>query len=72
MLGIGKQFPKFQLKGVVSTDLKTAFVDINNDTYKGKWLVFFSYPKDLRLYARPRSRVLTSSMASSKTAMRNS
>lgn len=46
MLGVGKQFPKFNLKAVVSTDAKTAFTEINNDTYKGKWLVVFSYPKD--------------------------
>lgn len=46
MLGIGRQFPKFNLKGVVSNDPKTAFVDITNETYKGKWLVVFSYPKD--------------------------
>ena len=46
MLGIGKQFPKFNLKAVVSSDMKNAFVDVNNGTYKGKWLVVFSYPKD--------------------------
>lgn len=46
MLSVGKQFPKFNLKAVVSRDLKTAFTEINNDTYKGKWLVVFFYPKD--------------------------
>jgi alkyl hydroperoxide reductase subunit AhpC len=46
MLGIGKKFPDFKLKGVIGTDPKTAFVDINNQTYKGKWLVVFFYPKD--------------------------
>lgn len=46
MLGIGKKFPSFNLKGVVSTDLKTAFTEVNNNTYEGKWLVVFSYPKD--------------------------
>jgi peroxiredoxin (alkyl hydroperoxide reductase subunit C) len=46
MLGIGKPFPKFNLKAVVSSDMKTAFKDVNNETYKGKWLVVFSYPKD--------------------------
>jgi lipoyl-dependent peroxiredoxin subunit C len=46
MLGIGKQFPKFNLKGVVSNDMKNAFQDVNNATFKGKWLVVFSYPKD--------------------------
>lgn len=46
MLSVGKQFPRFNLKGVVDNDLKKAFVEINNDTYKGKWLVAFFYPKD--------------------------
>lgn len=46
MLGVGKKFPQFNLKGVVSSDLATAFKDINNETYKGKWLVVFFYPKD--------------------------
>lgn len=46
MLGIGKKFPEFKLKGVVGTDPKSAFIDIDNKTYKGKWLVVFSYPKD--------------------------
>src|SRR5882757_1152261 len=46
MLGIGKQFPKFNVKAVVSSDLKSAFSDVNNGTFKGKWLVVFSYPKD--------------------------
>ena len=46
MLGIGKKFPEFSLKAVVSTDAKTAFQEVSNETYKGKWLVVFSYPKD--------------------------
>jgi len=46
MLGVGKPFPSFNLKAVVNTDPKTAFSEITNDTYKGKWLVVFFYPKD--------------------------
>lgn len=46
MLTIGDQFPQFKLKATVSTDLDKAFVDIDNQTYKGKWLVVFFYPKD--------------------------
>ena len=46
MLGVGDKFPEFQVKATVSTDLKTAFTDVDNDTYKGKWLVLFFYPKD--------------------------
>lgn len=46
MLGVGKKIPQFKLKATVSTDPKTAFVDIAQDTYPGKWLVLFFYPKD--------------------------
>ena len=46
MLGIGSKFPQFHLKAVVSTDVKTAFKDVSNSTYKDKWLVVFFYPKD--------------------------
>lgn len=46
MLGIGDKFPAFNLKAVVSNDMKNAFVDIHNETYKGKWLVVFFWPKD--------------------------
>lgn len=46
MVGIGQKFPSFQLKGVVSNDLKDAFVDITDKSYKGKWLVVFFWPKD--------------------------
>lgn len=46
MLGVGKTLPPFQVKATVSNDLENAFIDISNDTYKGKWLVLFFYPKD--------------------------
>lgn len=46
MLTIGDKFPAFSLKATVSSDLKTAFEDISNETYQGKWLVVFFYPKD--------------------------
>ena len=46
MLGVGQKFPSFKLKATVSTELKSAFADISNETYKGKWLVVFFYPKD--------------------------
>lgn len=46
MLGVGQQFPNFNLKAVQGTDPKTAFKEVNNGTYKGKWLVAFFYPKD--------------------------
>lgn len=46
MLGIGKKFPSFQLKGVINNDPKTAFQDFSLASFKGKWLVVFFYPKD--------------------------
>src|SRR5262245_14126789 len=46
MLTVGDKLPQFKLKATVSNDLSNAFVDIDNDTYKGKWLVLFFYPKD--------------------------
>lgn len=46
MLGVGSKFPSFKLKATVSTDPKDAFREISRETYSGKWLVVFFYPKD--------------------------
>ena len=46
MLGVGKKLPEFKVKATVSNDIKTAFVDLNEKSFKGKWLVLFFYPKD--------------------------
>ncbi|MCJ8277788.1 MAG: peroxiredoxin, partial [Bdellovibrionales bacterium] len=46
MKGLGEKFPEFNLKAVVSNDMETAFQDVSNETYDGKWLVVFFYPKD--------------------------
>lgn len=46
MLGVGQKFPSFAMKATVSLDMKNAFEDVTNDTYKGKWLVAFFWPKD--------------------------
>ena len=46
MLTIGDHFPAFKLKATVTSDLKTAFTEIDNRTYAGKWLCVFFYPKD--------------------------
>ncbi len=46
MLGVGDNFPKFNVKATVSNDIETAFTDITNETYKNKWLVVFFWPKD--------------------------
>jgi peroxiredoxin (alkyl hydroperoxide reductase subunit C) len=46
MLGVGARFPDFSVKATISNDIDTAFTEIDQSTYKGKWLVVFFWPKD--------------------------
>jgi lipoyl-dependent peroxiredoxin subunit C len=46
MLTVGDRLPSFTLQGVVSTDPKTAFTDITNESFAGQWKVIFFWPKD--------------------------
>jgi alkyl hydroperoxide reductase subunit AhpC len=46
MLGIGQKFPQFSLTAVVSSDLKSAFQPLTQDSFPGKWQVVFFWPKD--------------------------
>ena len=46
MLTVGDKFPAFDLKAVVSTNMKEAFTQITERSYEGKWLVVFFWPKD--------------------------
>jgi alkyl hydroperoxide reductase subunit AhpC len=50
MLTIGDQFPAFSLKavkpGAYPNSINEAFIDVNNNSYKGKWQVIFFWPKD--------------------------
>ena len=46
MLTVGDTFPAFALKGVVSTDPKTAFRDFTQASDAGKWKIVFFWPKD--------------------------
>jgi peroxiredoxin (alkyl hydroperoxide reductase subunit C) len=46
MLGIGKKFPEFKLKGVVSNDPASGIKEFSSDDIKGHWSVIFFYPKD--------------------------
>lgn len=46
MLGVGQKFPAFSAKATVSLDMNNAFKDLSNESYKGKWLVAFFWPKD--------------------------
>jgi len=46
MLTVGDRLPQFSLKATVSEELDSAFTTIDNQTYAGKWLVLFFWPKD--------------------------
>src|SRR5687767_5214915 len=46
MLTVGDKFPSFNLKGVVSRDMKSAFKDFTEKSDAGKWKVVFFWPKD--------------------------
>lgn len=51
MLGVGDKLPAFNVKATASLPLKditidNVFIDVHNNSYKGKWLVLFFYPKD--------------------------
>ncbi len=46
MLTVGDKFPGFDLNAVVSTDPKTAFRRIGDQSDAGKWKVVFFWPKD--------------------------
>jgi len=50
-IGVGEKFPEFNLKAVDGKpfddiNIDNVFVDVNNDTYAGKWAVYLFYPKD--------------------------
>jgi lipoyl-dependent peroxiredoxin subunit C len=46
MLGVGEQFPDFSVTATVSTNKDNAFKTITNEDYKGRWRIFFFWPKD--------------------------
>lgn len=48
MLGVGDKFPTFSVSATVSTekDAAKAFTTITDQTYAGKWQVYFFWPKD--------------------------
>ncbi|MGO8916623.1 MAG: peroxiredoxin [Stellaceae bacterium] len=46
MLTVGDTFPNFSLTAVNGTDPKSAFSPASNESYAGKWLVVFAWPKD--------------------------
>jgi len=46
MLTVGDKLPAFALTAVNGTDPRTAFTPVTEETYAGKWLVLFAWPKD--------------------------
>ncbi len=46
MLQIGESFPDFSLTATVSRDNSKAFETITNESYPGKWKLYFFWPKD--------------------------
>ncbi len=48
MLGVGERFPEFSLSACVDTtkDMDKAFATITNDSYPGKWKLYFFWPMD--------------------------
>jgi peroxiredoxin (alkyl hydroperoxide reductase subunit C) len=48
MLGVGEKFPSYSLTATVGIerDPKTAFKTITDLDYKGKWKLYFFWPKD--------------------------
>ena len=46
MLSVGEKFPIYSVTATVSTDKNKAFETITNESYPGKWKVYFFWPKD--------------------------
>jgi peroxiredoxin (alkyl hydroperoxide reductase subunit C) len=46
MLTVGEKFPAFELTAVVNLDLKNAFQTLTDQSFDGKWKVYFFWPKD--------------------------
>jgi len=46
MLGVGEKFPEFRVKATVSLDKGKEFNEITNESYPGRWKVYFFWPKD--------------------------
>jgi peroxiredoxin (alkyl hydroperoxide reductase subunit C) len=46
MLTVGEQFPAFDLTAVVGLDPKSAFEQITEKSFEGRWKLYFFWPKD--------------------------
>lgn len=45
MLTVGDQFPAYALQAVTKAD-QSGIIDVTNESYAGKWKVYFFWPKD--------------------------
>ena len=70
MLGIGQNFPAFNLKATVSNDIKKAFTDITNTGLQGQMAGLFA-GQGLHLCLSDRNRrIRQTEQANSRTATR--
>jgi lipoyl-dependent peroxiredoxin subunit C len=46
MRGVKYPFPKYSLKAVRSIEENNAFIEVNQDSFAGKWKLYFFWPKD--------------------------
>ena len=46
MLTVGDKLPNFNVKATVSLEKGKEFTNVTQDSFKGKWLVLFAWPKD--------------------------
>jgi peroxiredoxin (alkyl hydroperoxide reductase subunit C) len=46
MLGVGEKFPEFTVKATVSRDKGREFAELTDQSFPGKWKVYFFWPKD--------------------------
>lgn len=45
-ISVGNAFPAFRKKACVSLEKGKEFQDLSNETFKGRWMVMFWWPKD--------------------------
>jgi alkyl hydroperoxide reductase subunit AhpC len=45
-LGVGQQFPEFNLPAVISIEKGKEFTEISSDSMRGRWAVVFFWPMD--------------------------
>jgi peroxiredoxin (alkyl hydroperoxide reductase subunit C) len=46
MLGVGEKFPEFTAKATVSREKGKEFQELTDQSFPGKWKVYFFWPKD--------------------------